>query len=66
MHKKYKISARKLEDLKAARGKPESSIVADIELTLAKFLISWASYHGGNVNGVYCLRIVQNSNEVMS
>jgi hypothetical protein len=52
---------KKLEELKAARGKPESSIIANVELTLAKFLVSHAAYHGGDFNGVCCRRLVRNA-----
>jgi hypothetical protein len=49
---------KKVEEMKAARGKPETSIVADLELTLAKYHVSHAAYHGGDFNGVCCWRIV--------
>jgi len=62
----HKNAKKALEDMKAARGKPESSISVDIEVTLAKFLISRASYHGGDFNGVCCRRLVQNADEVIS
>jgi hypothetical protein len=35
-----------------------------VELTLAKFLISHAVYHGGNFNGVCCQRLVQHAKEI--
>jgi hypothetical protein len=44
--------------MKGARGKPETSIVADIEPILAKYHVSRAAYHGGDFNGVCCWRIV--------
>jgi hypothetical protein len=61
----YKQCKKQLEDIKAARGKSESSIVADVELTLAKFLISRAVYNGGNFNGVCCRRLVQHAKEII-
>jgi hypothetical protein len=54
----YKECKKKVEEMKAARGKPETSIVADLELTLAKYHVSHAAYHGGVFNGVCCRRIV--------
>ncbi len=50
--------------MKAARGKPASSIVADLELTLAAFYVSRAAYHGGDFNGVCCRRIVQSAKPI--
>jgi hypothetical protein len=50
----YKECKKKLEDLKAARGKPELSVVADLEFTLANYNVSRAAYHGGDFNGVCC------------
>jgi hypothetical protein len=54
-----------LEELKTARGKPHSSIAADVELTLAKYLISRASYHGGDFNGVCCRRLVHSATDII-
>jgi hypothetical protein len=55
------LHQKKKADYKAERGKPEASIVAEIELYLEKLRISRAAYHGGNFNGVCCRRIVGNS-----
>jgi hypothetical protein len=52
---------KKLSDLKAERGKPEASIVAEVELYLETLKITRASYHGGDYNGVCCRRLVGNS-----
>ena len=54
-----------LEELKTARGKAHSSITSDIELTLGKFCISRASYHGGDFNGVCCQRLVQHAADII-
>jgi len=59
-----KSSKKKIEDLKSARGKPESSISADLELTLANYTVSRAAYHGGEFNGVCCRRIVQSAKPI--
>jgi hypothetical protein len=53
----YKECRKKLEEWKV-RGKFETSIVAYLELTLANYNVSRASYHGGEFNGVCCPRIV--------
>ena len=50
---------------KSSKRKAESSILADVELTLAKFLISRAVYNGGNFNGVCCRRLVQHAKEII-
>ncbi len=55
---------KKLENYRTERGKPEASIVAEIEEHLEKFHASRAAYHGGDFNGVSCRRIVGNANEV--
>jgi len=60
-----KQSRKRLEELMTARGKPHSSIAADVELTLAKFLISRASYHGGDFNGVCCQRLVHGAKDII-
>lgn len=57
-------SKKKLSDLKAERGKPEASIVAEVELYLENFKITRASYHGGDYNGVCCRRLVDNSKNI--
>jgi hypothetical protein len=44
--------------MKVARGKPETSIVADIQLTLAKYHVSHAAYHGDDFNRVCRQRIL--------
>lgn len=54
-----------LTTLKAERGKPEASIVAEIELLLDNFRISRACYHGGDLNGVCCRRLVNYCNAIM-
>ncbi len=56
---------KQLEDMKTARGKPHSSIASDVELTIGKFLICHASYHGGDFNGVCCRRLVNGCNIIM-
>jgi hypothetical protein len=53
-----------LAALKAERGKPEASLVAEIELLLDNFNISRASYHGGDYNGVCCRRLANNCNTI--
>ncbi len=55
---------KKLSDLKAERGKPEASIVAEVELYLETLKITRASYHGGDYNGVCCRRLVGNSKNI--
>jgi hypothetical protein len=42
-------------------GKPESSLLSDIELLLEKLNFQCESYHGGDFNGVCCQRIVGNT-----
>jgi len=60
-----KQSKKRLEELKTARGKPHSSIAANVKLTLAKFLISRTSYHGGDFNGVCCWRLVHSARDII-
>jgi hypothetical protein len=55
---------KQLEALKVERGKPESSIMADDELSLKNFNICSTSYHGGDFNGVCCRRLVENAKAV--
>jgi hypothetical protein len=55
---------KKLENYQPERGKPEASIVAEIEEHLEKFHALRAAYHGGDFNGVSCRRIVGIANEV--
>jgi hypothetical protein len=50
--------------LKVARGKPETSIVADLELTLANYIFSCAAYHGGDLNGVCWWRILRSAKPI--
>jgi hypothetical protein len=54
-----------VEDMNAARGKAHSTIQTDLELTLSKFLICRAAYHGGDFNGVCCRRLVQNAGNII-
>jgi hypothetical protein len=56
---KQKKTIKKLSDYKIERGKPEASIVAEIELHLENYKISRASYCGGDYNGVCCRRLVE-------
>jgi len=51
---------KKVADYKAERGKPEASIIAEIEMYMETLRISRAAYHGGDFNGVCCRRIVGN------
>jgi hypothetical protein len=48
----------------SSKRKPESSIVADLELTLAAFNVSCAAYHGCDFNGVCCRRIVRSAKPI--
>jgi hypothetical protein len=54
-----------LAELKTTRGKPHSSIAANVELTLAKFLISCTSYHGDDFNGICCRRLVHSAKDII-
>ncbi len=53
-----------MEQYRDERGKPEASIIVEIEQLLEKFDASRAAYHGGDFNGVACRRIVGNANEI--
>jgi hypothetical protein len=57
----YSVAKIRLEKLKEERGKPDSSLITDIELLLTKFAVEREVYHGGNFNGVCCRRIVGNA-----
>jgi hypothetical protein len=50
--------------LKVARGKPETSGVVDLELTLVNYKVLCAAYHVGDFNGVHCQRIVQSAKPI--
>ncbi len=56
---------KKMENYRAERGKPEASILTEIEEQLEKFNASRAAYHGGDFNGVSCRRIVGNAKEII-
>jgi hypothetical protein len=58
-------SKKKLANCREERGKPEASILADIELLLEKYNVSRAAYHGGDYNGVSCRRLVGNCGEIV-
>jgi chromosome segregation ATPase len=51
--------------LKAKQGKPEASIVAEIELLLDKHKESRDAYHCGDFNGVCCRRLVNYCHIIM-
>jgi hypothetical protein len=55
---------KQVKALNVERGKPESSIMADIELPLKNFYVSSAAYHGGDFNGVCCQKLVENAKAV--
>ncbi len=61
---KLSLYKKKVVKLKAERGKPEASIVAEIELYLERLNITRAAYHGGDFNGAYCRRLVASSDNV--
>jgi len=63
--KEVGITKNNLVALKAERGKPEASIVAEMELLLDKHKVSRAAYHGGDFNGVCCRRLVNGCNIIM-
>jgi hypothetical protein len=50
----HKECKKRLDELKGARGMLESSIIVDVELTLSKFSVILAAYHGGDINRVCC------------
>jgi len=54
----------KKEEMIATWGKPETSIVADLELTLANYHVSRAAYRGDNFNRVCCWRIVESAKPI--
>jgi len=58
------IWKKKLSDYKIERGKPEASIVAEIEMLLDQYRISRGSYHGGDFNGVCCRKLVGNAQQI--
>jgi len=58
------VTVKNIENYRIERGKPEASIVAEIEDLLEKFHASRAAYHGGDFNGVSCRRIVGNAKEI--
>ncbi len=60
----YLTCKKQLEALKIEKGQPESSIMAEVELTLKKLIISSIAYHGGDFNGVCCQRLVKNAQEI--
>lgn len=53
-----------LETYRIERGKPEASIVSEIEMFLETFKVSRAAYHGGDFNGVSCRRLVANAHPI--
>jgi hypothetical protein len=53
-----------LDTYRTERGKPEASIVAEVELFLEMFKVSHAAYHGGDFNGVSCRRLVANAQPI--
>ncbi len=55
---------KKMADYKMERGKPEASIVAEIEILLDQYRISRGSYHGGDFNGVCCRKLVGNAKPI--
>jgi hypothetical protein len=55
---------KNLETYRSERGKPEASIVAEMEYLLEQFKISRASYHGGDFNGVCCRRLVASAKPI--
>ena len=56
---------QQVQELHINRGKPESSILADIKHMLNQELhIKHGAYHGGDVNRVCCQRIVSNAEKV--
>jgi hypothetical protein len=57
---------KNVENLQVQRGKPESSLIADIELLLEKYSIQREAYHGGNFNGVCCRRLVGNTQNIFN
>ena len=57
-HAKCKVN---LETYRVQRGKPEASILTEVEQLLESFKISSAAYHGGEFNGVCCRRLVANA-----
>ena len=61
------IECRKaLETLQAERGKPESSLIADVELLLYRYHIKREAYHEGDFNGVCCQRLVGNTAAIVN
>ncbi len=60
------ISCKKvLETKRTERGKPEASIVAEVEYLLEQFKISHATYHGGDFNGVCCRRLAASAKPIL-
>jgi len=57
---------KNVENLQVQRGKPESSLIADIESLLEKYSIQREAYHGGDFNGVCCQRLVENTQNIFS
>ena len=55
---------KKIEIYRTERGKPEASIISELEDVLETFNASRAAYHGGDFNGVACRRIVGNAREI--
>ncbi len=60
-HAKCKIN---LETYRVQRGKPEASILMEVEQLLESFKISSTAYHGGKFNGVCCRRLFANAKVV--
>jgi hypothetical protein len=52
---------KNLETYRQKHGKPDSSMIMDIELLLEKFAFQREAYHGGDFNGVCCRRIIGNA-----
>jgi hypothetical protein len=57
---------KNVENLQVQRGKPESSMIADIELLLETYSIQQEAYHGGEFNGVCCQRLVGNTQNIFN
>jgi hypothetical protein len=56
---------KKLATCREERGKPETSISAEIEMLLENYKALHAAYHGSDYNGVSCRRIVGSCHEIV-
>jgi len=64
--KSFAASKKKVRDLGAKKCKLDKPVRAEIQNILAEFHISSAAYHGGDLNGVCCRRLMANAGSIFT